>query len=178
MAAIACEWDGACASRSRRFFAEEFEVEGRSHSLLAKWTEPFRRYAEQCREIGSFRANRQRADPRSILLVPVRRCDGLLAIEVPIGQPQIEWSELASQWCARGDVLRCTIHDGGGEDGREPVIEIDDKQLSWSEFGRMLTTFAGWGMRLVIVPDDETHKRPTIRVRDPNKAKSERRGTG
>jgi hypothetical protein len=101
-----------------------------------------------------------------------------VAIEVPPGQPQIQWSELASQWCARGDVLRCTIHDGGGEDGREPVIEIDEKQLSWSEFGRMLTTFAGWGMRLVIVPDDETHERPTIRVRDPRNAKRGRRRSG
>jgi hypothetical protein len=95
-----------------------------------------------------------------------------VALEVPVGQPQIEWSELASQWSARGDVLRCVIHDGGGDDGREPVIEIDDKQLSWSEFGRMLTTFAGWGMRLVIVPDDETHEKPRIRVRDPSTVKS------
>jgi hypothetical protein len=98
-----------------------------------------------------------------------------LAIEVPIGQPQIEWSELADQWCARGDVLRCVIHDGGGDDGREPLIEIDDKRLTWAEFGRMLTTFAGWGMRLVIVPDDETHERPTIRVRNPDKVKRKRR---
>jgi hypothetical protein len=101
-----------------------------------------------------------------------------VAVELPIGQPQIEWSELASQWCTRGDVLRATIHDGGGEDGREPVIEIDDKQLSWSEFGRMLTTFAGWGMRLVIVPDDRTHEQPTIRVQDPSRAKRKRRRTG
>ena len=101
-----------------------------------------------------------------------------VAIEVPLGQPQIEWSELASQWCARGDVLRCTIHDGGGDDGCEPVIEIDDKQLSWSEFGRMLTTFAGWGMRLVVAPDDRTHQKPTIRVRDPSKAQRTRRRSG
>jgi hypothetical protein len=100
-----------------------------------------------------------------------------VAVELPVGQPQIEWSQLASEWCARGDVLRCVIHDGGGEDGREPVIEIDDKQLSWSEFGRVLTRFAGWGMRLVIVPDDQTHERPTIRVRDPSKAKKGRQRT-
>jgi hypothetical protein len=30
-------------------------------------------------------------------------------------------------------------------------------------------------MRLVIVPDDETHERPTIRVRDPDKVKQKRR---
>ena len=101
-----------------------------------------------------------------------------VAIEVPIGQPQIEWSDLASQWCARGDVLRCTIHDGGRDEQREPVIEIDDRQLSWSEFGRMLATFAGWGMRLIVVPDDQTHERPTIRVRDPSKVQRTRRRSG
>ncbi len=101
-----------------------------------------------------------------------------VAVEVPIGQPQIEWSELASQWCARGDVLRCMIHDGGGEDGREPVIEIDDKKLSWPEFGRVLTTFAGWWMRLVVVPDDQTHEKPTIRVRDPSTVQRTRRRRG
>ena len=106
----------------------------------------------------------------------VRRDYKHVAIEVPIGQPQIEWSEFASQLCARGDVLRCTIHDGGGDDGREPVIEIDGKQLSWAECGQMLTTFAGWGMRLVIVPDDRTHKRLTIRVEDPSTVKRRQRG--
>jgi len=94
-----------------------------------------------------------------------------VAIEVPVGQPQIEWSDRVDQWCARGEVLRFIIHDGGGEDGREPLIEIDDKQLSWAEFGRMLTTFSGWGMRLVVVPDDRIHDRPTIRVRNPDKGK-------
>src|SRR5678816_725372 len=82
-----------------------------------------------------------------------------------------------SSWASspRGGVLRCVIHDGGGDDGREPVIEIDDKELTWSEFGRMLTTYAGWGMRVVFVPDDRTHEKPTIRVGDPDKLKRKRR---
>lgn len=44
---------------------------------------------------------------------------------------------------------------------------IDDHDLSWQEFGRLLTTHAGWGMRIILVPDDETHVTPSIEVREP-----------
>jgi len=32
----------------------------------------------------------------------------------------------------------------------------------------MLTTFAGWGMRIEIVPDDAIHRRPAHEMREPN----------
>ena len=35
------------------------------------------------------------------------------------------------------------------------------------EFGRLLTTHAGWGMRIVFVPDDELEQLPSIEVREP-----------
>lgn len=53
---------------------------------------------------------------------------------------------------------------------RSPVairIDVDDRTLSWHEFGKLLTSFAGWGMRLIVVPDDELHKTPRIEVREP-----------
>jgi hypothetical protein len=56
------------------------------------------------------------------------------------------------------------IHD---EEGRRPVIEIDDREFTLEEFGTMLTTFSGWGMRIVFVPDTDLEKRPVIVVRDP-----------
>jgi len=34
------------------------------------------------------------------------------------------------------------------------------------EFARMLSTFGGWGMRLVFVPDDELHDARAIEVRE------------
>lgn len=68
----------------------------------------------------------------------------------------------------RGRVLRCTIDDGGGDDDSLPVISVDDQEFSWDEFGRMLHTFAGWGMRLIFVPDDELERSPRIEVREPN----------
>ena len=88
-----------------------------------------------------------------------------IAVEIPPGKPQIEYFDKGSQWTTRGDVLRCVIDDGG-PDG-EPVIHLDDHELSWEEFGRLLVTHAGWGMRVVFVPDDELHETPRIEVREP-----------
>ena len=48
------------------------------------------------------------------------------------------------------------------------VVGIDDQELSLQEFGRMLTTRAGWGMRLEFVPEDQLHRRPTLEVREPD----------
>jgi hypothetical protein len=59
------------------------------------------------------------------------------------------------------------IEDGGGEDGDLPVIHADDHEFSWEEFGRMLLTCAGWGVRLVFVPDDELEREPKVVVREP-----------
>lgn len=89
-----------------------------------------------------------------------------VAVEIPPGHPQIEYHERSNQWVARGEVLRCIIDDGG-PDG-EPVIYIDDRELSLREFGRLLITYAGWGMRLVIVPEDEIEEEPMIVVREPD----------
>lgn len=83
-----------------------------------------------------------------------------VAVEI-VGRPQLEYSELCRQWTARGDVLRCYI---GSDGGSEPVIEIDDTELSLREFGELLLTHEGWGMRVVFVPGDELHKTPAIRV--------------
>ena len=86
------------------------------------------------------------------------------AVEVPPGRPQVRYSELCDQWVPRGDVLRCVIHD---EEERRPVIEIDGRDFTLEEFGTMLTTHAGWGMRIVFVPDSDLEKPPVIVVREP-----------
>jgi hypothetical protein len=64
-------------------------------------------------------------------------------------------------------VLRCLIEDGGGEDGSLPVVHVDDREFDWDEFGGLLCTHAGWGMRIVFVPDDELDRTPKIAVREP-----------
>lgn len=57
--------------------------------------------------------------------------------------------------------------EDGGPDG-EAVICIDDHELSLEQFGRLLVTHAGWGMRIVFVPDDRTDEEPEIQTRDPD----------
>lgn len=85
-------------------------------------------------------------------------------MEVPEGRPQIRYSERCDQWASRGDVLRCSIED---DSAGEVVVWIDDEPLSLSEFGRLLRTYAGWGMRIVFVPEKDLGKTPTIEVREP-----------
>ncbi len=87
-----------------------------------------------------------------------------VAVEVPRRQPQIKYYQRSDQWVPRGDVLRCVID--GGPDG-ETVINIDERELSLREFGRLLSTYAGWGMRIVFVPDDELEREPRVEVREP-----------
>lgn len=89
-----------------------------------------------------------------------------IAVEIPVGRPQLRFHARSAQWVSRGEVLRCYIDDSG-PDG-EPEIEIDEHRLSLDEFGQLLTTWAGWGMRLVFVPDDELHLLPRIETREPD----------
>jgi hypothetical protein len=87
-----------------------------------------------------------------------------VAIETPLGSPQIQYEERSNQWCPRGAVLRCQIMD---DENGELVVGIDDQELTLEAFGRMLTTYAGWGMRIEFVPDDAVHRRPAHEVRKP-----------
>ncbi len=88
-----------------------------------------------------------------------------VAVEVPLGSPQIEHQAQCHRWTPRGKVLRCLIDSG--EDG-EAVVQIDDHELSMAELGRLLATYAGWGMRIEFTPGDETHRRPSLDVREPD----------
>ena len=91
-----------------------------------------------------------------------------VAIEIPVGSPQVEHHpDTANQWSPRGGVLRCCIEDGGGKDGLLPTVYVDDQEFSWDDFGKMLCTYAGWGMRIVFVPDDELESAPKVVVREP-----------
>ena len=87
-----------------------------------------------------------------------------VAVEVPLGSAQIEYRAGSDQWAPRGGVLRCLIHD---DEEHQLVVEIDEQELRLQEFGKLLTTYAGWGMRIEFVPDDEVHRRPVHEVREP-----------
>ena len=87
-----------------------------------------------------------------------------LAVEVPLGSAQIEYMARSDQWVPRGGVLRCLIHDDAEQ---QLVVAIDEQELDLEQFGKLLTTYAGWGMRIEFVPDDEVHRRPALEVREP-----------
>ena len=87
------------------------------------------------------------------------------AVEIPPGRPQIAFHEDSGQWVPRGQVLRCRIEDD--EEG-EAVILVDDQELRMAELGGLLKVYAGWGMRITFVPEDEVTEEPEIEVRDPD----------
>lgn len=89
-----------------------------------------------------------------------------IVIEIPAGKPQIEYASLSGQWVPVGDVLRCIIDED--EDG-QPTIWIDDKELSWAEFGKLLLVYNGWGMRVAFVPEEWVHEQPKIEIREPKR---------
>jgi hypothetical protein len=87
-----------------------------------------------------------------------------VAFEVPLGSAQIEYFARGDQWVPRGGVLRCLIRD---DEHGQLVIHIDQQELRLKQFGKLLTTYAGWGMRVEFVPEDEVHRRPAHEVREP-----------
>jgi hypothetical protein len=86
-----------------------------------------------------------------------------VAVEVPLGSAQIEYHARSDQWVPRGSVLRCLIHDND----LQLVVDVDEQELQLEQFGKLLTTYAGWGMRIEFVPEDEVHRRPILKVREP-----------
>lgn len=85
-------------------------------------------------------------------------------VKIPPGRPQIRYSEESDQWVPRGDVLRCYIED---DEAGELVVHVDNQTLNLRDFGRLLRTFAGWGMRISFVPEDRIADQPDIIIREP-----------
>lgn len=99
-----------------------------------------------------------------------------VSFEVPPGYPQLEYDVAGDTWVPRGDVIRGIVGDGG-PDG-EATVEIDGRRLSLRELGRMLTSHAGWGMRLVFVPAADLFAIPTIELRDLDEPEAGRTSPG
>ena len=73
---------------------------------------------------------------------------------------------VTDQWVSRGDVVEGVILGGDGSDIDHECVTVDGKDLTVREFVRMMSTFGGWGFRLVFVPDD-IHEEPEAEVREP-----------
>jgi nucleoside-diphosphate-sugar epimerase len=71
----------------------------------------------------------------------------------------------------RGDVLRCHLTDCAANEEDPVAIYIDDEEYTLREFGQMLRMHAGWGMRVVFVPEDSVREEPVIEVRMPKRSR-------
>jgi hypothetical protein len=86
-----------------------------------------------------------------------------VAFELPLGAEQIEYFARCDQWVPRGGVLRCLIeHDEHGQ----VIVKIDGQNLRLKQFGKLLATYAGWGMRIEFMPGNEVPRRPVLEVRE------------
>lgn len=88
-----------------------------------------------------------------------------VTIELPPGAPQLQYSPNADQWVPRGGVVKAVISDGGPD--FEATFWVDDREMTLAEFGRMMLTYNGWGVRITFVPDDEIHHEPVVEVKEP-----------
>jgi hypothetical protein len=86
-----------------------------------------------------------------------------VAFELPLGAAQIEYFSRHDQWVPRGGVLRCLIQD---DEHGQLIVKIDKRTLSLTQFGKLLATYAGWGMRIEFVPEDELHRRQVLEIRE------------
>jgi len=88
--------------------------------------------------------------------------------EVPLNSPQVEYFDKGYYWVPRADVLRCIVTTDTDADTSETAIIIDDLEFSLEEFGKMLSTREGWGMRIAFVEEDELHEQPKIVIQEPD----------
>jgi hypothetical protein len=86
-------------------------------------------------------------------------------IEIADGSPQISFNQEFQEWGAEGHVLRCIVGAETDHRSGQPAIVIDDHELSWLEFGHVVSHFEGWGMRIVFVSEDELCNPPLPVVR-------------
>lgn len=86
------------------------------------------------------------------------------AKQVAAGSAQIEYFARCDQWVPRSCVLRCLIQ--AAQHG-EISVKIDEQNLRLKQFGKLLSAYEGWGMRIEFVVADEVHHRPVLEVREP-----------
>jgi hypothetical protein len=83
---------------------------------------------------------------------------------MPLGAAQIEYFARCEQWVPRGTVLRGLIRDSLQG---QLLIRVDEQDLRLKQFGKLLSTYEGWGMRIEFVSQEEVHRRPVVEVREP-----------
>ena len=95
----------------------------------------------------------------------IRETQHYVANEIPVGSPQIAYFKEGKHWIPRAEVLRCTIDES--EHDFETIVRIDEQEFTMKKFGELLSAYVGWGMRIIMVPDDEIYMAPAVEINDP-----------
>jgi hypothetical protein len=82
--------------------------------------------------------------------------------EIEDGGVQIRFDKASGSWVPESDVLRCELTSG--EEPHDLVVRIDDQDLSWAQFGRMVSSYRGWGMRVTFLPEEQLFKPPATEI--------------
>lgn len=93
-----------------------------------------------------------------IALVQQRMVADFRPTEMQEGLPQIGIDPYYKELTCYSQTLRCELTSGDAYD--DLVIEIDDKKLSLSEFGKLISPYMGWAMRIQFLPSEQLASPP------------------
>ncbi|MDQ5936793.1 MAG: hypothetical protein QG574_4129 [Cyanobacteriota bacterium erpe_2018_sw_21hr_WHONDRS-SW48-000092_B_bin.40] len=88
-----------------------------------------------------------------IVLTQERMIADFRPTEMQEGLPQIGIAPYYKDLTIYSQTLRCEVTSGESPD--DTVIEIDDKQLTWSEFGKLISPYIGLGMRIQFMASEQ-----------------------
>lgn len=82
--------------------------------------------------------------------------------EMQEGLPQIGIHQHYKELLTHSQTLRCELTSGKSHE--ELVVEIDDQKLSWEEFGKLISPYIGWAMRIQFLPSEQLLNPPASKI--------------
>lgn len=82
--------------------------------------------------------------------------------EMQEGMPQIGIHPYYKDLTTHSQTLRCELSSGKTHD--ELVVEIDDRKLPWKEFGKLISPYIGWAMRVQFLPSEQLVNPPESEI--------------
>jgi len=81
--------------------------------------------------------------------------------EMQGGLPQIGIDSYYKDLTTHSQTLRCELTSDSIDD---LVVEIDDRKLSWEEFGKLISPYRGWAMRIQFLPSEQLLNPPESKI--------------
>lgn len=141
--------------RQKVAFAKEVTIERRGETAVIEFLD--QQYAGTYLTIGPKINNMTDADIlrlyNEIVLGQQRMIAESRPREMKEGLPQVGIDPYYKTLITHSETLRCELTSGESHD--ELVVEIDDKKLSWNEFGKLISPYIGWAMRVQFLPAEQ-----------------------